>query len=127
MKPMGILTMLLVILVCMLSIYLKLKDIDNFTNPDNFFTNHDAYRYARYAVEIQNSTYGRIDHLADVPDMAVNQYPPPLLSQMTHKIPSYETFKDTMFYKMLVLSEDNFRYFELIYEDYPYMVLYRVR
>ncbi|MCX8069946.1 MAG: hypothetical protein N2738_05520, partial [Thermodesulfovibrionales bacterium] len=71
-----------IFIVLSFSVFLKLKDIKNFSDPDNFFTNHDSFRYARYAVEIQNKTYNKIDYLADVPDLAVNQYPPPLLSQI---------------------------------------------
>lgn len=72
----------IILIVVLLSVFLKLKDLNNFTDPDNFITTSDAFRYARYAIEIQNDSYGRIDYLSDVPDYAIRQYPPPLLSQM---------------------------------------------
>ncbi|HIJ60835.1 MAG TPA: hypothetical protein HPP56_09545, partial [Nitrospirae bacterium] len=63
----------------MIYIILKLKDL----SLDNIITTHDAFRHARYVEEIYENSYLKIDYLADCPDYAINQYPPPLLSLLT--------------------------------------------
>jgi len=40
---------------------------------------------------------------------------------------AHEDFEQTMLFKMTIASENNFKHFELVYEDYPYMVLYKVK
>ncbi len=71
---------LIILLICLFSLFLKLKDIHNFYDKDNILSTPDAFRYARHAYEIQNYSYHRIDFLANVPDYGINQHPPPLLS-----------------------------------------------
>ncbi|MFQ3574506.1 MAG: STT3 domain-containing protein [Thermodesulfovibrionales bacterium] len=100
-KSINTIKCLLIVFVCLLSIFLKLKDIGNFTKFDDFVTTYDAFRYARYAIEIQNDSYERIDYLSDVPDYAIRQYPPPLLSQLAVWLSDISQVKIQYFFLLL--------------------------
>ena len=100
-RTLTFLTLSLILIVCLLSIFLKFKDRDNFSDYNNFLTTPDAFRYARYAIEIQNGSYGRIDYLSDVPDYAIRQYPPPLLSQMAVWLSEISGLKLEYFFLLL--------------------------
>ncbi|MGO9613020.1 MAG: STT3 domain-containing protein [Dissulfurispiraceae bacterium] len=72
--------LLLLSVLIVLSLFIKLQSIGYFLNTDNVFSTHDAFRYARFAKELQNNTYGPIDYLVNVPDFRPNVDPPYLLS-----------------------------------------------
>ncbi|MFQ3574692.1 MAG: hypothetical protein SNJ53_08700, partial [Thermodesulfovibrionales bacterium] len=44
-----------------------------------------------------------------------------------YQINAHEDFEMTLLYRMLLVSQDNLRRFELVYENFPYAVLYRVK
>lgn len=69
---------ILAIIIC--ALFLKLKDFNELYNSEVSLTTQDAFRYARWAEEIKNGTFGEIDYLINVPDYGVNLNPPPLPS-----------------------------------------------
>ncbi|TAN43419.1 MAG: hypothetical protein EPN22_10115 [Nitrospirae bacterium] len=73
---------ILIFLVVLFSLGIKLKDIPNFSDAENVLSTYDAFRYARFAKEIQSSTYTSIDYLSNAPDFRTNFETPYLLSLM---------------------------------------------
>lgn len=71
---------LLILFIIIFALFIKLKDVQNFSDPENVFSTYDAFRYARFAKEIQAGTYSHIDYLSNAPDFRTNFEPPYLIS-----------------------------------------------
>ncbi|MFO0751914.1 MAG: STT3 domain-containing protein [Thermodesulfovibrionales bacterium] len=71
---------LLVASLSLFALAVKLREIGSVLTRENILATHDAFRFARFARELQTHTYPAIDYLANIPDFAVNADPPPLLS-----------------------------------------------
>lgn len=71
---------LITIVIIFFALFIKFKDYQEFIQNEVVIATHDAFRFARWAEEIKNGTYGSIDYLINVPDFGVNPNPPPLPS-----------------------------------------------
>ncbi|MCC6347492.1 MAG: hypothetical protein IT388_09935 [Nitrospirales bacterium] len=71
---------LLVFSLSLFALVIKLREVGSYLAGENILATHDAFRFARFARELQAHTYSAIDYLTNVPDFAVNADPPPLLS-----------------------------------------------
>ncbi len=71
---------LLILCIIVFAIFIKLKDFQNFSDAQNVFSTYDAFRYARFAKEIQTGSYSAIDYLSNAPDFRTNFDPPYPLS-----------------------------------------------
>lgn len=76
------LALLVLLFIIVSSLSLKLNSIENFLNTDNVLSTWDAYRYARFAKEIQGNVCSSVDYLVDVPDFRSNSNQPSLLSSI---------------------------------------------
>ncbi len=67
------------LLIFLIILSFKLKDISFFFNKENIITGYDAYYYARLTDEFSKGIYKKIDTLRDVPDFLPRPEPVPLI------------------------------------------------
>lgn len=69
----------ILLLIFLIILAFKLKDISYFIYKENIITGYDAYYYARLTDEFSKGLYEKIDKLRDVPDFLLRPDPIPLI------------------------------------------------
>ena len=70
---------IILLLIFLIILTFKLKDVSYFFNKENIITGYDAYYYARLTDEFSKNIYEKIDKLRDVPDFLPRPEPVPLI------------------------------------------------